>query len=107
MRIASLGLVLFLVLTATGCTPDVSEAEMDFYRHANRIDVGAKGQDVKAQLGEPSRVAAGGPECRSSGGQEEWVYDSFQTADARPPLHGASVVFCVDRHGRVTRKSLI
>lgn len=102
------GLGLAIISTMlVSCTPKESAVERDFYDRAYRIRVGETIDNAKTQLGEPSRIVDGGDECRKSGGEKEWVWESVATSTGRVPLSAWSVVLCVNRQGLVTRNSQI
>jgi hypothetical protein len=93
-------LVLGCVLVAS-CSPALSPAEKEFYGRAARIAVGQSTEDVKRQLGEPTRIVDAGQPCQDRGGNKAWVYESFETPAGREPLQGGSVVICITGQGVV------
>ena len=96
-------LVLGCVMVA-GCSAELSHAEQDFYGRSARIRAGQTIEDVKRELGEPTRIVDGSEPCRDRGGAKDWVYESFETSAGREPLQGGSVSFCVTGQGVVVAR---
>jgi hypothetical protein len=85
----------------SGCSTELSPAEQEFYGRSARITAGQRIDDVKRQLGEPTRIVDAAQPCRDRGGSKEWVYESFETPAGRERLQGGSVIICVTGQGVV------
>ena len=84
-----------------GCSTELSPEEKKFYERSARIAVGQRVDDVKRQLGEPTRIVDGAEPCRDRGGDKEWVYESFDTPAGRVQLQGGSIAICLTSQGVV------
>jgi hypothetical protein len=93
-------LVLGYVMMA-GCSTELSPAEQEFYGRSAEIGAGQKIEDVKRQLGAPTRIVDAAGTCRDRGGNKEWVYESFETPAGRERLQGGSILICVEGQGIV------
>lgn len=84
-----------------GCSTETTPEEDSFHRRAAQIGVKHRTEDVKRQLGEPTRVVEGLGTCDHRGGDKAWVYESFETPAGRVKLKGGSVIVCVTNQGAV------
>ena len=96
-------LLLFcLIGFAAMCTSsELTPAEKDFYKRANRFHVGDRIAQAEQVLGRPSRIVEASTECREHKGEKEWVYETIELPTGKTRLGGGSVLFCVDRHGTI------
>ena len=95
--VASFVVVCALAVSTPACERPLTPEETSFYERADGIKVGVALENVKRELGEPSRGGEAGSECRTSGGNREWVYDSFQASEGRKPLRAGTFTFCTDQ----------
>jgi hypothetical protein len=95
--VASVVVVYALGMSTAACEQPLTSEEVSFYERAEGFKVGAALENVKQELGEPSRVVEAGTECRTRGGRREWVYESFQAGGGRKPLRAGTFAFCTDQ----------
>jgi hypothetical protein len=96
-------LLLIVCLVVAGCPKALSPAEKEFYGRVARVEAGHAIEDVKRQLGEPTRIVDAAPPCSELGGSKSWVYESFETPAGREALQGASVLIRVNQAVVVAR----
>jgi hypothetical protein len=92
------GMVLLFVISAmtVSCAPELSPAEEEFARRSAQIVPGQPSDEVKKQLGDPTRTVDASGLCRDRGGQKQWVYETFDTPAGRTKLRGGATVICVN-----------
>lgn len=101
------GMLLVGCAMVGSCSAELTPEEREFYRRSAGIEVGHQTDDVKRQLGEPTRIVDGSQRCRERGGEKEWVYESFETAAGRVQLRSSSVLICISNQSIVIANGLV